>query len=455
MKKTDFSPEEWEVFEKLEQLNPGIKAEQFAKRCCMERHFEEQFFTFSYNTGKDEVSLTDISPLAKLERLERLYIYNCAISDLSPISHLRKLQKIHISGNREKLQPCDLTELCNLEYFWYDASPVGTIPEMTGLPKLESVTLIQCGLTDISALAGLPALKSLWISENRDLKSVTALAECPALEELLAYDTGIEDLAPLRGLQRLREITLSGTPIRDVSPLAEIPSLEMIWLYGTPVEDVSCLASLPKLKDINLYKTNVTDISAYQGWKGTMGIERKKLGTKKAKKTAAEVKEAVGKAKEKMVELGIKARPVLKKEQIRAFEERIGAKLPREYTAFLTQIGDGFEQDELPDCKVIAFPALENAKYDPERVTKRFNYKEAWGWEDDENATDKKIAAMMYNGQIHFADCGCGEWYSIILCGSAKGEVWNITDVGAGPYHNGVDFLDWLLDALNDDFYVY
>lgn len=450
MKKTEFSPKEWEVFEELEQLNPGIKAEQFAQCCYMEHCFEKQFFTFSYNTGKDEVSLSDISPLAKLERLERLYFRNCAISDLSPVSHLMKLKKISISGNRKKLQPCDLTELHHLEDFWYDGAAIGTIPKIAGLPKLAFVTLIQCGLTDISALAGLPALKRLWINENSDLRDFTALAECPALEELEAYDTGIADLTPLQGLQKLQKITLSNSPVRDVSPLAAITSLEMIWLYGTPVEDVSCLASLPKLKDINLYKTNVTDISAFQGWQGKIWIERRKLGLEKTRKTAAEIKEAVDKAKEKIASLGIKARPVLKKEQIQAFEEHIGAKLPREYVAFLTRIGDGFEQEELPECQVIAFPPLEKAEYDPERVTKRFNYKEAWVWEDDENATDKKIAAMTYNGQIHFADCGCGRWYSIILCGSAKGEVWDIADVGAGPYRNGADFLDWLMDALDN-----
>ncbi len=450
MKKTDFSKKEWEIFEEMERLNPGIKAEQFAKSCFMERCYEEQFFTFSYYADEEKKTLTDISPLAKMEKLEQIKFRNCSISDLSPISHLMHLREITISGNREKLQPCDLTELCNLKYFWYDGSPIGTIPKIAGLPKLEKIVLIRCGLTDISALAGLPVLRKLWISENSNLKDLTPLAECPALEELLAYDTGVMDLTPLRGLQKLREITLSGSLVRDVSPLAESPSLEMLWLYGTPVEDVSCLTSLPKLNDINIYKTNVTDISAFQGWQGKMWIERRKLGLIKVRKTASEVKEAVGKAKEKMAELGIKARPVLKKVQIQAFEEHIGVKLPREYTAFLTQIGDGFEWDELPGCKVIAFPPLEQAKYDSERVAKRFNFKEAWDWEDDADATDKQIVSMTYNGQIHFADCGCGEWYSIILCGSAKGEVWDITDVGAGPYRNGADFLDWLLDALNN-----
>ncbi len=44
---------------------------------------------------------------------------------------------------------------------------------------------------------------------------------------------------------------------------------------------------------------------------------------------------------------------------------------------------------------------------------------------------------------------GCGRPFNLIVCGGAKGEVWNVSDVGIAPYGNGLDFLDWLKDFLD------
>ena len=144
-------------------------------------------------------------------------------------------------------------------------------------------------------------------------------------------------------LPKLRELSLSGTKVTDVSPLAKIPTLEMIWLYATPVEDVGCLAGLPKLNDLNLLKTNVTDLSVFCDREKIILIERKKRGIGTDKKTTAEIKQKAMQLKEKAEEMGISLNPCLKRTQIKVFEEQYGVKLPQEYKAFLTQIGDGLK----------------------------------------------------------------------------------------------------------------
>ena len=122
-------------------------------------------------------------------------------------------------------------------------------------------------------------------------------------------------------------------------------------------------------------------------------------------------------------------------------------KLPKEYVAFLTQIGAGF-QVKL-DSFLYKFPPLSEVLYDPEGIKKRFSHREAWVWEDDDSATGRKIAAATTNGQIELVDRGCGQSYRLIVCGGAKGEVWDVADVGIAPYGNGLDFLDWLRDFLD------
>ena len=217
------------------------------------------------------------------------------------------------------------------------------------------------------------------------------LASCPNLTELSVVDTAVSDLSPLAGHPSLKELTLSSTKVTDVSPLATIPTLEMIWLYGTAVEDVSCLASLPRLNDLNLRKTQVVDLSAFQGREHILGIERKKLGIKKVGKSAEEIKTAIEEVRARLEKLGITPRPPLKRTEITAFQEKTGVKLPKEYTAFLTKIGDGF-QVKLGSF-LYKFPPLSEVLYDPEGIKKRFSHRESWCWEDDDSATGRKIAA--------------------------------------------------------------
>lgn len=302
-------------------------------------------------------------------------------------------------------------------------------------------------LTDLSPLVRLATLKSLHVTNNAALSDLSPLASCPDLEEIEVYETAVADLSPLAGHPNLKKITLSSTKVTDVSPLATIPTLEMIWLYGTAVTDVSCLAALPNLNDLNLYKTQVADLSAFQGRENILGVERKKLGIKKAGKSAGEIKTAIEQIREKLDRLGAVPRPPLKQDAISAFQEKTGVKLPREYTAFLTEIGDGF--DVTFRFFTYRFPPLAKVLYSPECVQKRFSHREAWIWETDDNATGKKIAAATENGQIELVDCGCGRSYRLIVCGGAKGEVWDITDVGISPYGNGLDFLDWMNDYLD------
>lgn len=177
-----------------------------------------------------------------------------------------------------------------------------------------------------------------------------------------------------------------------------------------------------------------------------MGIERKKLGFRKAGKSPEEIKAALEGIRARLERLGVTPRPPLKREDITGFQERTGITLPEEYAAFLTELGDGMEVRF--QSFVYRFPPLEQVKFDRERVRKRFIHREAWIWEDDDSATERKIAAAG-NGQLELVDCGCGRSFCLIVCGEAKGEVWDMADVGIAPWGNGLDFLDWLTDFLD------
>lgn len=438
MKEYELTPREREVFGEMARLN-GTKPEMIYETC----HRNDKMYCFHYYAElKKKPPLTDISPLVRLEGLMRVEVYQCDIQDISPLAGIPTLDSIRISGG-SKLLPCDLTSLKNLRCLGlrYDYC---TIPGVGGLP-IKAIYLSR--IDSLAGVEGLEKLMHIDISDNRTLSDLSPLSACPNLEYLSAIDTAVDDLMPLKGHSSLKEVHLSNIPVTDVSPLATIPTLEMICLYGSAVENVSCLAALPRLNVLNLRKTRVTDLSAFQGRENILDIERKKLGVQKAGKTADEINAAVEEIREKLDLLGITLRPSLKRSAITAFQEQTGVKLPREYTAFLTWIGDGFEVQF--DSFIYRFPPLAELKFDPACVGKRFSHRESWCWEDDDNATDQKIAAASRNGQIELVNCGCGRSFRLIVAGGAKGEVWDMADVGIAPYGNGLDFLDWMKDFLD------
>lgn len=95
------------------------------------------------------------------------------------------------------------------------------------------------------------------------------------------------------------------------------------------------------------------------------------------------------------------------------FQEQTDVKLPHGYTAFLTRIGDGIEIQF--DSFIYCFPPLAELKFDPECIGKWFSHR----------------------------------FFRLIVVGGAKGEVWDMADVGFAPYGNGLDFLDWMKDFLD------
>ena len=434
------------IAEEMARLNPGTTPDMIFRTGKVTGEFH-------YCADNHRPPLIDIFPLAQMTDLTSVRLYNCMVSDLSPLERLYKLKNIEISSMQNylmnecrngEIRPCDFTELRKLRSLLLVAAHC-SVPKLSGLPNLARIYLR--GINSLEGLENQQSVKEIHIEENPDLSDLSPLASCPALERLDAYRTQIHDLTPLTNHPNLKSINVNHTAVTDVSPLSTIPTLELIWLYGTAVTDVSCLATLPRLNSLNLYKTQVIDLSAFQGRENIINIERKKLGVKKVGKSPEEIKASIAEIKEKLGRLNIISRPPLKRSDITAFQERTGIKLPKEYVAFLTKIGDGFEF-QLKSFHYV-FPPLQEVSFNPECIRKRFGHREIWLWEDDESATEQKILSATRNGQLELVDCGCGESYRLIVCGGAKGEVWSVAENGIIPYGDGMDFLDWMNDFLD------
>ncbi len=185
--------------------------------------------------------LNELSPLAGLTELQRLYLSNTQVQELSPLAGLTELRELSLGNTQIR-----------------DLSP------LVGLAELQRLYLSNTQVRGLSALAGLTELQRLCL-DNTQVRDLSPLAGLRKLQRLDLSSTQVSDLSPLAGLTELRVLFLSNTQVSDLSPLAGLTDLQELFLPNTQVRDLSPLAGLTELRELHLNNTQVRDLSPLEG----------------------------------------------------------------------------------------------------------------------------------------------------------------------------------------------
>lgn len=162
------------------------------------------------------------------------------------------------------LEACDRvaiaarTGLSNLDLS--DLKFLNRIPSLDTLPQLFHLSIRNTGISDLSPLADLRALRQLNIT-NTKVTDISPLSKLKTLQVLGARSIRINNLTALTSLYELTNINLRETYVKDLSPLANLVALQSLILTKTRVSDVSPLAELPELRSLNLRDTRVSDVA--------------------------------------------------------------------------------------------------------------------------------------------------------------------------------------------------
>lgn len=179
----------------------------------------EQFFLSINN------NITDLSPLTALRNVKELDIFVTShLTDISPLAALSQLTTLHL--------------WCN------------------------GVNDNSALLTNLSALAGLPALRSVRLNGlNGVFPAFPLLANLETLD--LAYCRDFTDLALLTGLDNLKALKITGRhSVQDLSPLTTLPRLATLYLEGDGVHDLRPLNQISTLQQVTL---------RFNGWRKLRG----------------------------------------------------------------------------------------------------------------------------------------------------------------------------------------
>ncbi len=121
----------------------------------------------------------------------------------------------------------DLKYFPNLTYLnlnwalWNDGKDID-ISVLSSLTKLEGLYLACCEIANISPLKDLTGIKELWIFGNKKISDISALAGMNQLETIWMQDNQISDISALAGMTKLKRLQLSENAITDFSPLKDI-----------------------------------------------------------------------------------------------------------------------------------------------------------------------------------------------------------------------------------------
>lgn len=128
------------------------------------------------------------------------------------------------------------------------------------LYSITSLTMDECGLTDISDVAMFRNLKTLNLRKN-NINDITPIAQLRGLEDLSLRGNLISDLRPLSGLTRLNSLGLSENYISDLTPIAGLSGLTELYLHDNNLTDISAISGLTRLQKLQIYNNSISDIT--------------------------------------------------------------------------------------------------------------------------------------------------------------------------------------------------
>lgn len=126
------------------------------------------------------------------------------------------------------------------------------------------------------------------------------------------------------------------------------------------------------------------------------------------------------------------------------FEQRHGIRIPEDYRRFVLEIGDGGAAAP-PQSGGLNRLECTTRSYSGRalRVAELFPLANAWVWEDDDAEDDDLLDRAQYCGHLYLGTNGCSMDWILIVAGAARGEIWQLADVGVQPLAPRRNFLSW------------
>ena len=173
---------------------------------------------------REALGILSLSGLETATNLQYLSLNSNAISDLRPLANLDKLEVLHLDSNE-----------------------VSDIRPLANLTQLQILRLASNAISDIRPLADLDKLLHLYLNSN-EVSDLRPLANLDKLQVLSLDSNTISDLRPLADLTQLRGLFLASNEISDLRPLTTLTHLVRLYVRYNFLSAASIYEHIPALQ---------------------------------------------------------------------------------------------------------------------------------------------------------------------------------------------------------------
>lgn len=223
-----------------------IEAVEFTD-VCIEELVKEQLMFGEYTT----IYSNDLWSITSLTVPE-------AASELSDLRHLTYLETLSIT-NRAISDLSFLEGMTRLKSLDLSGCAISAdLSILKTLPALENLTMQGCSISSLAFLEGAPSLKKLDLRSNA-IGNLAVLATVPTLQNLDLSDNAVSDLQPLAGLTELTSLNLSENVLTSIAPLASCTKLGTLDVSENKLTEIAAVQKLTALTSFRAEKNQITD----------------------------------------------------------------------------------------------------------------------------------------------------------------------------------------------------
>ena len=235
-------------------------------------------------------SISDLTPLKDLKKLEFLRLSHNNIEDVTPLKDLTNLKHLYISHNRIA-DVSSLGKLTNLVDFDISINYIADVSVAKNYNKMTMFNAIRNKITDISALKDITGLlilnvkqndvkdidsikdlvklETLNLEDNKNISAIKVIKNLTKLKELNLNNCGIDDADVagdiFAGLTKLTELNLNNNSLRSIDFIKNSNELENLYLDNNKLTSLEALKDMNKLKSLRFSGNDVVSIAPLAG----------------------------------------------------------------------------------------------------------------------------------------------------------------------------------------------
>ena len=202
--------------------------------------------------------LENLEGVQSMNNLKKIVLVGCdKLKNVDALKNLTHLKEVEMDGLRalESLEGLKVLEKSRTELDLYGFDSIKNLKGIQNFHKLQSLSITNNSLTDITALKGLKSLKKLYISSD-NLTLLKGIGSLPKLEILDIYVRIVKSLDGLKNLTALDKMVINCDKLNSLKGLEQAPNITDLTICSKDLKDITRINSLTKLKTLDLSSCN-------------------------------------------------------------------------------------------------------------------------------------------------------------------------------------------------------